>query len=159
MISAKYKKQYDLYMKSEKWAIKRKQKAIQASFRCEVCDKVILKGFHIHHKTYKNFGNEPLNDLQFLCEECHINAHCRIKAEALNKTKKLSERKDCNNCYYSQLETHYRKNGNRKFVLYCNKNMDICDGICRYYRKGAYKQMPKREKKNKPSKIKRNKRQ
>lgn len=140
------KDKYNEYLRSDKWALKRQQKAQEQNFRCEICDKFLVKGFHIHHKTYKNFGNEKLSDLQFLCEECHINVHCKQKINNTNKNKKVKEQKKCENCYYSQLEIH--KNCNPKYVLYCNKNMDLCSGVCRYYRKGAVKKASIQSNKN-----------
>lgn len=66
---------YESYLKTNEWKNKRIQKAEQQNYKCEICGKTVLSGYHIHHKTYKNFMNEPLSDLQFLCEDCHKEVH------------------------------------------------------------------------------------
>ena len=66
---------YKEYLKSDEWQQKRIDKARQMNYTCEICGKVVVFGFHIHHKTYKHIFNEPLSDLQFLCEECHEKKH------------------------------------------------------------------------------------
>lgn len=143
---------YVEYLNSEKWHEKRKQKAIEQDYTCEKCGKVVLKGFHIHHKTYAHLGNEPLTDLQFLCANCHKDEHCRLRAIKNNKKinklkkkkKKAKNKKTCNNCLYSQIVN--RKIEPRKF-LYCNKKCDVCEGVCSFYRKGIEKILFKPQKK------------
>jgi 5-methylcytosine-specific restriction endonuclease McrA len=34
---------------------------------------------HVHHKTYRNFGMEDMDDLEVLCKVCHQNEHRRLK--------------------------------------------------------------------------------
>lgn len=135
-----YKKKYEEYIHSSKWQEKRRQKAEQQKYRCEKCDKFVPNGFHIHHITYENFGNEKMEDLQFLCEDCHINVHCKIKAFVNNKKKPKKDRKSCQNCFYSQLMKFKGKNS--RTVLYCNKRLMECEDICRQYRKGPFKKIP-----------------
>lgn len=130
----RYRKQYTEYLKSEKWAKIRQQKALEQNYTCEKCGKVVKKGFHIHHKTYERFTNEPLTDLMFLCKDCHNSLHIDLKAKANNRKKKPKDRKTCNNCYYSQVMI-YKGKTNRK-VLYCNINLRECDNsICNKYKK------------------------
>ena len=140
-----YKLKYNEYLKSEKWANKRQQVALREHWTCQKCGKVILTNFHIHHKSYKHFGDEPLDDLMFLCENCHTNIHCGIKAKKYNKSHKKKQKK-CENCYFSQLERY--KNSKISYGLYCNKNMDICEDVCRFYRRGEEKKIPKRKQKH-----------
>lgn len=68
-------KKYENYLKSDEWHYKRLIKAKQAKYTCEICGKKVSKGFHIHHKSYSHFENEPLTDLEFLCEDCHWALH------------------------------------------------------------------------------------
>lgn len=84
--------EYQAYLNSKEWFIKRMEKAREQHYTCQKCKKVIMHGFHIHHKTYKNFGNEPLPDLMFLCEECHMKVHASIE-----KWKALPPRKEKRN--------------------------------------------------------------
>ena len=67
--------EYKDYLKSDEWYRKREEKARKMNYTCESCGKIVVKGYHIHHKTYKHLYNEPLSDLQFLCEECHKKFH------------------------------------------------------------------------------------
>lgn len=66
---------YHTYIQSEAWQMKRQMVAKLANYTCQRCHKVVLKGFHVHHLTYKRFGNEALSDLMFLCEDCHNKIH------------------------------------------------------------------------------------
>ena len=148
-----YKERYNEYLKSEEWADKRQQKAKEQHFTCEICGKVILKGFHIHHKTYIRFGCELMKDLQFLCEECHTNLHCHLKVARQKKKHPKKIINSCRNCYYSQIMRY--KTSKPKNVLWCNLQCKECesDGKCRQYKKGAVKSIPQVPKK-KPVKRK-----
>lgn len=64
---------YDEYMSSPEWQSKREQIAARCGGICEECK--ILGVFHVHHLTYKRFGNELLEDLQGLCFDCHQAKH------------------------------------------------------------------------------------
>lgn len=89
--------EYQAYLNSNEWFIKRMEKAREQHYTCQKCKKVIMHGFHIHHKTYKNFGNEPLSDLMFLCEECHMKVHASIekwKALPLEKKREIIEKRE-----------------------------------------------------------------
>lgn len=134
-----HNREYEEYLKSPRWRIKRQIKAKKAHYTCEICGKVIRRGFHIHHLTYEHFGNEPLEDLAFLCEDCHTNIHYDKNAKKLIKSnKKNKTQKSCNNCYFSQITTYTFKKGKRE-VLFCNKFVKECENLCTSYRKGTYK--------------------
>ena len=136
-----HNQEYEEYLKSPRWRIKRLIKARQAHYTCEICGKVIKRGFHIHHLTYEHFGNEPLEDLAFLCEECHTNLHYDKTANkkiSSGKNRRNSKKKSCNNCYFSQITTYTFKKGKRE-VLFCNKHVKECDSLCTSYKKGSYK--------------------
>lgn len=147
-------KEYEEYLKSPEWQYKRLQKARQAKYTCEICGKVVKKGFHIHHKTYEHFKNEPLEDLAFLCEDCHMDLHYDKNAKIHTKGKKqVKESKSCNNCYFSQIIT-YRLKKEKREVLFCQKYVKECNKLCRAYRKGAYKEPFIKPKKKKKKKVK-----
>ncbi len=59
---------YDLYVRSEAWAEKRKQVLKRDDNRCVVCNAPAQE---VHHKTYENIGKEPLCDLSSVCKSCH----------------------------------------------------------------------------------------
>lgn len=144
-----FKKDYKEYLNSDEWKAKRIAKAEEQHYTCERCGKVVLKGFEIHHKTYTNFKHEKLSDLMFLCRECHVDEHCKIRAR---KNRYRRNAKKCSNCYFSQL-MKYRHSIT---VLYCNLKVQRCDGVCSKYKKGAEKTLPKFKKKKKKTKKTKN---
>lgn len=68
---------YSKYINSSKWKAKRKTH-LAANPVCVRCGSSKFR--HVHHLTYKNFGNEQPEDLVTLCRGCHEAAHdCRDK--------------------------------------------------------------------------------
>lgn len=64
---------YKEYIKSEKWKLKRQKVIDKVGYECEQCGKE--HGLQVHHKTYDNLFNELLEDLQLLCNMCHLSKH------------------------------------------------------------------------------------
>lgn len=48
---------------------------------CFCCWAEWRPGFHLHHRTYKNLGNERLMDLVPVCQDCHDLIHRLYRAE------------------------------------------------------------------------------
>lgn len=93
-------KRYTDYLNSPEWKYKRQLKAKKAHYTCELCGKIVKKGYHIHHKTYEHFGHEPLSDLEFLCEDCHWGLHYgKDKVKTVKKEIRI-EKQDhpCGHC-------------------------------------------------------------
>jgi 5-methylcytosine-specific restriction endonuclease McrA len=82
---------YEEFLKSDHWVNKKNQyfksifsksqiKRNNFKFKrlnignCQVCNKKDY-ALQIHHLTYKNFGNENLEDLRHLCKKCHKLQH------------------------------------------------------------------------------------
>lgn len=66
---------YQAYMRSPEW---RSRRAAALSFygaRCSRC--WATERLDVHHRTYRNFGHEPLMDLEILCRPCHRRVHGR----------------------------------------------------------------------------------
>lgn len=59
---------YDTYINSDRWH--RKRDAVLAKIKsCALCN---CTPKHIHHRTYRNLGNETINDdIIPLCRNCH----------------------------------------------------------------------------------------
>ena len=84
------------YMGTRRWKAIRHLIITRDAGKCLLCDS---DGTHVHHKTYKNFGNEYLHedDLVLLCGDCHSkihdnNAHCENSVTIIfdsNKHKEL----------------------------------------------------------------------
>lgn len=70
--------QYKDYIRSAKWQEKCNQRLQIAEYKCEMCGRLEKnsKGLQIHHISYKNLGNEDVNnELICLCGRCHILIH------------------------------------------------------------------------------------
>ena len=89
------------YLKSDYWYYlkrfykdpKGRKEGIQRSyFVCEQCGSYETTNLHLHHRTYKNYGNENKNELTKICYKCHSEIH---KNEILSK-KDYKEKRDKN---------------------------------------------------------------
>lgn len=63
-------KAYKDYLRSDRWQVKRQQVFAYYGKRCYACRKQ-AKILHVHHMSYTNLGNEPIQDLIPLCVACH----------------------------------------------------------------------------------------
>lgn len=78
--SVKEKKiDYKVYLQSGTWKRKRLLKLEQVGNSCENCGFRADKGLHVHHLTYERLGDELLEDLKVLCEDCHNDIHQKTK--------------------------------------------------------------------------------
>ena len=71
---------YEDFLKTRYWmAI---SKRLRDGAKCEICGST--ENLHVHHKTYEHHGYEHLylEDLQCLCNDCHLKVH-----HELNKKK------------------------------------------------------------------------
>lgn len=59
---------YEAHISSPEWAERRKQR-LEHDGRCRTCGHT--EDLQVHHVSYENFGNEPLDDLITLCGDCH----------------------------------------------------------------------------------------
>lgn len=67
-----YRKFKQDYLKSPEWQHKR-HLILARDRHCQRCSS---KGFLVvHHLSYRNLGNEPLEDLVLLCTSCHDLVH------------------------------------------------------------------------------------
>ena len=67
---------YQEYIKSEPWKEKKRERLDFAMYCCELCSNP--NGLEVHHRSYKNLGDERLNDMIALCETCHGVFHRRL---------------------------------------------------------------------------------
>jgi len=81
---------YREYIPSPKWKRKRKKAFKHYGRVCSVCG-VTGVTLYVHHKTYRNLGHEPMDDLQILCVHCHENAHADKIAESDPISKRFRE--------------------------------------------------------------------
>lgn len=81
---------YCMYLKSNKWSnikdmLLKKHKYKKYCFCCGSNDNI-----HIHHKTYKNIYNENLNELVYLCCDCHSKVHDIIRIAQTSGNRKFT---------------------------------------------------------------------
>lgn len=65
---------YRDYIPSRAWKQKRKKAFKHYGRICAVCGAT-GGPLYVHHKTYRNLGHEPMEDLQILCLHCHEDQH------------------------------------------------------------------------------------
>lgn len=84
---------YNQYLLSEEWSIKRKEAFRLFGRICQKC-KATLR-LHVHHKTYIRFKNElVVTDLTVLCTRCHDNYHKIYKHTSIETTDEFILRKE-----------------------------------------------------------------
>lgn len=69
---------YREYLKTPEWQARRARAIRTAKGACQLCNAtgVVLD---VHHRTYKNRGNEKFADLIVLCRACHSKHHDKGK--------------------------------------------------------------------------------
>lgn len=70
------KEEYHNYLQSSDWYWKKLEARSEKEYKCFLCfstpPSVILE---LHHVTYENIYNEPMEDLRWLCSDCHQKVH------------------------------------------------------------------------------------
>jgi hypothetical protein len=79
---------YQVYLSSYEWKCKRKLVLARDNNLCQECR--VKPADEIHHLTYKNLFDEPLEDLQSLCQTCHSNKHGKSLPEFVSKEHEIS---------------------------------------------------------------------
>lgn len=64
---------YQEYLNSDAWQAKRLEAFAAHGERCQIC--LAEKATQIHHLTYAHLGDEPMEDLMPLCQQCHKFLH------------------------------------------------------------------------------------
>ena len=63
---------YQKYIHSKEWKVKRQEKLEACNHRCECEGGCYRKATQIHHLHYDTLGDESMEDLQALCPKCHM---------------------------------------------------------------------------------------
>lgn len=69
---------YTVYIQSARWKLTREAVLRRDRKRCVRCHGTYR--LQVHHTTYAHFGDEPLDDLITLCDDCHDLEHPGRKA-------------------------------------------------------------------------------
>jgi len=95
---------YEEYLQTSEWKEKRAQALERDNNCCRVCNSD--ERLHVHHRTYARRGNENLEDLTTLCEECHERFHRKTnqtepridqryqRREFIEKVRKVTKARD-----------------------------------------------------------------
>lgn len=67
-------KKHAEYLDTDTWQGKREYVLRRDNYTCQRCHQYGGK-LQVHHKTYKRHGNERVEDLITLCEQCHHEIH------------------------------------------------------------------------------------
>ena len=73
----KHEDEYRKYINSGEWRELREKALDFYGHECGRCGSKYL--LHIHHKHYRNFMKERIEDLMILCESCHMEEHPQYK--------------------------------------------------------------------------------
>jgi 5-methylcytosine-specific restriction endonuclease McrA len=77
---------YNSYIQSPAWFARRDKVLKRDNYLCQAC--LEDPATQVHHKSYIHFGNEPLFDLESVCDPCHKKItkveHRRIKKPNLS---------------------------------------------------------------------------
>ena len=82
-------KSYKEYLLSKQWKTTKIKISKERGNKCEECGKIgrRKKPLFVHHKTYKNVGEENAEELSLLCAECHKKEHFVVSVQKKNKVK------------------------------------------------------------------------
>ena len=75
--------EYQSYLQSDKWLLKRKKVLERDKHLCQAC--LTNKANQVHHLTYQNIYDEPLFELISVCPRCHD------KIESKKRLKEISQ--------------------------------------------------------------------
>jgi len=64
---------YPDYLQTPEWAARRRTALRRAGDACQTCGG--HGPLHLHHRTYERRGEELVDDLVVLCEDCHLAVH------------------------------------------------------------------------------------
>lgn len=118
------------YLQSATWKDKRQLVLQRDNNKCCHCNN---PGYDVHHKTYRNWGNEPLRDLITLCRSCHDQWHSTQKGNG--KSKAIGTRAMWNYLTTSQKELLCRQidlsETSLYFKVYVQPQKEICDAVAK----------------------------
>lgn len=70
-----FRREYDLYLETPEWRVKRRKVLNRANGMCEGC--LDRKATQVHHLTYKHVFREFMFELVAICDECHDRMHAQ----------------------------------------------------------------------------------
>lgn len=115
---------YKRYLKTNHWQTTRF--LIKATKRkCNLCGS--KKNLNVHHKTYRNIGNESERDLLLVCKDCHNELHKRslsnVSDQVRGRIRKLI------NLGYSKNDSFANATKSKNFDALAGKFKNVCAEI------------------------------
>lgn len=99
-----WEQEYREYLASAKWKKKRSLALYHAGNKCEVCGNTKwVSPLEVHHKTYINFKNEPMDELMVVCRKCHKLEDEKRRREMMEDRKERRIRR-IENGWFSRLD-------------------------------------------------------
>jgi 5-methylcytosine-specific restriction endonuclease McrA len=98
--------EYEQYLQSPEWATIRSKVMDRDDNWCQYCGRHEAK--EVHHLTYKNRGNEQMEDLISLCIPCHSKQHGIVRKHLLNK-KDYEMFNGAFNSYEDMVDAEYKR--------------------------------------------------
>lgn len=85
LTATRWRRAYEVYLRSAAWHRKRDEVLTRATDRCEECGNgrsglFARTGLQVHHWSYAMLGDEPLEHLEALCTDCHRHADLARRA-------------------------------------------------------------------------------
>ena len=65
-----YSDGYEAYLRSPEWQAKRRERIELDHHTCQICCRQD-QPLEVHHRSYRNLGNEEMDDLITVCRTCH----------------------------------------------------------------------------------------
>jgi hypothetical protein len=95
-----FKREYEKYLKTEAWALRRAMVLNRAAGICEGC--LGRKATQVHHKTYAHIQDEFMFELIAVCDECHQRLHPEKHSEedGIDLISEWREGLPCEGCRY-----------------------------------------------------------
>lgn len=78
-VKAEMREKYAAYLLTPEWKNRRRRVLERDGYTCKACG--VERATQVHHKTYDHIFNEPLWDLESVCDACHRNLHPDKEAE------------------------------------------------------------------------------
>ncbi len=127
---------YKDYLNTKHWQLIKRIKFNYFVHECAKCQSRV--GLELHHKHYESLGKEDLDDLVYLCRECHQKTHDdkkslkntydRLKGYKVRKDRAKNKSVVVGN---NTKEIHFEKEMNKNNIMFIkkSKNHYKCKGV------------------------------
>lgn len=98
---------YRNYLKSQHWQQTKQKFYSENRYRCYFCNK--KNKLEIHHITYENIGHEMIEDMVYLCHNCHIKATFSKEKDVIQKWLERKRKRNLKARMYPKKELSFRQ--------------------------------------------------